>query len=140
MQRFTNNKYKIITTGTNLFKDWTDVLIYWVKSAAKTIVRYYSDDDTVTIMIENQNDYYPQHKYKRYEGDEPPPLLETIGEKVKLNNQAKTSIYIYFLSGIHFMQSSIVTTRDGVTRKKSTKRLKRTGNLFRKNLQLNDVY
>ena len=95
MQRFTNNKYKIITTGTNLFKDWTDVLIYWVKSAAKTIVRYYSDDDTVTKMIENQNDYYPQHKYKRYEGDEPPPLLETIGEKVKLNNQAKTSIYIY---------------------------------------------
>ena len=31
------------------------------------------------------------------------------------------------------------TTRHGITRKRNTKRLKRTGNLFRKNLQLKDV-
>ena len=30
-----------------------------------------------------------------------------------------------------------IATRGGVTRKRSTERLKHTGNLFRKNLQLN---
>ena len=38
------------------------------------------------------------------------------------------------------MQGSTATTRYGVTRKRSTKRLKHTGNLFRKNLQLIAFY
>ena len=42
---------------------------------------------------------------------------------------------IFFLIGTHPMQGSTVTTRHGVTRKKSTKRLKHTGNWFEKNLQ-----
>ena len=37
------------------------------------------------------------------------------------------------------MQSGTATTRHGVTRTRSTKRLKPTGNLFRKNLQLISV-
>ena len=37
------------------------------------------------------------------------------------------------------MQGSAATGRHGVTRKKSTKRLKLTGNLFRKSLQLKGV-
>ena len=37
------------------------------------------------------------------------------------------------------MQGWTATTRDRVTRKRSTKRLQHTGNLFRKNLQLKDV-
>ena len=37
------------------------------------------------------------------------------------------------------MQGLTATTRHGVARKRSTKRLKDTGNLFRKNLQLIDV-
>ena len=37
------------------------------------------------------------------------------------------------------MQGQTATTRHGVTGKRSTKRLKHTGNLFRKNLQLKDV-
>ena len=41
-----------------------------------------------------------------------------------------------FLIGIHSMQP---TTRHGATRKRSKKRLKCTGNMFRKNLQLKDV-
>ena len=40
------------------------------------------------------------------------------------------------LIGIYSMQDQKATTRHGVTRKRSTKRLKHTGNLFRKNLQL----
>ena len=43
-----------------------------------------------------------------------------------------------FLIGIHSMQGLRYTTRDGTTRK-STKRLKHTGNLLRKNLQLKVV-
>ena len=45
----------------------------------------------------------------------------------------------FFLIGIHSMQGWTATMRHGVTRKRSTKRLKHTGNLFRKNLQLKDV-
>ena len=37
--------------------------------------------------------------------------------------------------GIYFMPSWAATIRHGITRKRSTKRLKHTGNLFRKNLQ-----
>ena len=37
-----------------------------------------------------------------------------------------------FLIGIHFTQDWTATTRHGVTRKRSPKRLKHTGNLFRK--------
>ena len=43
---------------------------------------------------------------------------------------------IFFLIGIHSMQGWTATTRHGVTRKRSTKRLKHAGNLFRKNPQL----
>ena len=43
-------------------------------------------------------------------------------------------IIVLFLIGIHSMQGSIDTTRHGVTRKRSTKRLEHTGNQFRKNL------
>ena len=39
-------------------------------------------------------------------------------------------------NGIHSMLGW-TATRSGVTRKRSTKRLTHTGNLFRKNLQLN---
>ena len=41
----------------------------------------------------------------------------------------------FFLIGIHSMQGF---TRRGVTRKRSIKRLKHTGNMFKKNLQLKD--
>ena len=40
--------------------------------------------------------------------------------------------WIFVLVGIHSMQGLTATTRHGVTRTRSTKRLKHTGNLFRK--------
>ena len=40
----------------------------------------------------------------------------------------------FFIISIHSMQGWTATTRHGVTRKRSTKGLKHTGNLFRKNL------
>ena len=46
----------------------------------------------------------------------------------------------FFLIGIHSMQDWTATLRHGVTRKKrSTKRVKHTGNLFKKDLKLKDV-
>ena len=47
--------------------------------------------------------------------------------------------FFFFWIGINSMQDWIATTRHGVRRKRSTKRLKHTGNLFRKNLQWKDV-
>ena len=46
---------------------------------------------------------------------------------------------LFLLIGVHSMQSWTANTRHGVTRKRSTKILKHTENLFRKNLQLKDV-
>ena len=43
----------------------------------------------------------------------------------------------YVFIGIHSMQGWTATTRQGVTRKRSTKRLKHKRNLFRKNLKIN---
>ena len=47
--------------------------------------------------------------------------------------------FIFFKIEIHSMQGWTATKRHGVTRKRSTKRLKHTGNPFRKNLQLKDI-
>ena len=49
------------------------------------------------------------------------------------------SFFIIFLIGIHSMQGWTATARHGVTRKRSTKRSKHIGNLFRKCLQLMGV-
>ena len=49
-------------------------------------------------------------------------------------------LFSFFLIGIHSMQDWAATTRHGVTKKRSTKRLNHTGNLFRKNLQLSGVW
>ena len=54
------------------------------------------------------------------------------GQIKKTSNISKQ----FFLIGIHFMQGWTAIARHGVTRKRSTKRLKHRGNLFRKNLQL----
>ena len=56
-------------------------------------------------------------------------------------NIGELPIYLFFfLIGIHSMQGWTATTRHRVTRKTSTKRLEHIGNLFRRNLQLKDVY
>ena len=45
-----------------------------------------------------------------------------------------------FLIGIHSAQGWTATTRHGATKNGNTTRLKHTGNLFRKNLQLKDIF
>ena len=50
------------------------------------------------------------------------------------------TFFFVFLIGIHSMQGWTATMRYGVTWKEAQKRLQDTENLFRKNLQLKDVY
>ena len=50
-----------------------------------------------------------------------------------------SSLLLLLLIKIHYMQGWAATNRHEVTRKKSTKSLAHTGNLFTKNLQLKDV-
>ena len=52
---------------------------------------------------------------------------------------ANFSTEYFFKIGIHSIQGWTAITRHGVTRQRSTKRLKHIGNLFRKNLLLKDV-
>ena len=51
----------------------------------------------------------------------------------------QTFLLFFFLIGIYSMPGWTATTRHWVARKTTTKRLKHTENLFRKNLQLKDV-
>ena len=69
---------------------------------------------------------------------------EIIGEIGKILRETKvfcnsSSFAFFFLIGVHSKQGWTATTKHGVTRKRSKKRLKYTGNLMRKNLQLKDV-
>ena len=45
-----------------------------------------------------------------------------------------------FLIGIHSMQSWTDTTRNGITRKRNTTRLRHTGNFLEENLMIKDGY
>ena len=56
-----------------------------------------------------------------------------------INTLNRIVVKVFFSIGIRSMQGSTVTTRHGVTRKRSTKRLKHTGNMFKKNLLLEGV-
>ena len=56
-------------------------------------------------------------------------------EKVTFTDKKVINVYSFIhsfihLIGIHFMQSRTASTRHGVTRKRSKKRLKDTGNMF----------
>ena len=48
-------------------------------------------------------------------------------------------LFFFFLIGIHAMQDWTASKGHGITRKKNTRGLEHTGNLFRKSLQLKDV-
>ena len=48
----------------------------------------------------------------------------------------KFKIFVIFLIGIYSMQGWTAATRHGVARRRSSKWLKHTGNLFTKNLEL----
>ena len=59
-----------------------------------------------------------------------------INKRINLVWRTVTLSKLGFFIGIYSMQGWTATTRHEVTRKRSSKRLKYTGNLFRKNLQL----
>ena len=63
-------------------------------------------------------------------------VFTRIKRKGKIRRIEESVAYHFFLIGIHSMQGWRATTRHGVARKRSTKRLKHTGNFFTKNLQL----
>ena len=62
-------------------------------------------------------------------------FLTTSGQQQDSNQQSLSFFFIEILS----MQGWTATTRHGVIRKRSTKRLEHIANLIRKNLQLKDV-
>ena len=64
----------------------------------------------------------------------------TIQKALLKNFAIYIYIYIYiYIIGIHSMQGWTATMRHGVTGKEAQKGFQDTENLFRKNLQLNDV-
>ena len=73
-------------------------------------------------------EFYNNHKLSEDIGNTATRFFECL--------YSSTGSTISFLIGIHSMQGWTATTRHGVTRKRSIKRLQPTGNLFRKNLQL----
>ena len=68
----------------------------------------------------------------------PPRLHDSFKSNVSRNCQV--ILFLFFLIGIHSMQVSTATMTHGVTTKEAQKKLQNTENLFRKNLQLKDVF
>ena len=68
-----------------------------------------------------------------------PHTWENSDSQVTGKNALVQSDFLFFLIGIHSMQGWTATTRHGVTRKRTTKRLKHARNLFRENLQLKGI-
>ena len=70
-------------------------------------------------------------------------FYQSVSHKYLYHRTSKLSVFRnyphLFLIGIQSMQGWTAFTRHVVTRKRNTKRLKLTINLFRKNLQLKDV-
>ena len=69
----------------------------------------------------------------------PIPILDSTLSNYKTSQFSPRSNVFFlklflFLIGIYYMQGQTSTTRNEVTRKRSTERLKHTGKLFRKNL------
>ena len=60
----------------------------------------------------------------------------TVTKIIVSNYQVPSLVEAYLWGGIHSIQDWTATTRHGVTGKSNTKRLKHTGNLFRKSPHL----
>ena len=72
----------------------------------------------------------------------PPPHPPWSKETLASPSMSSPKLFgsTFFLIWIHALQGWTAFTRHGVTGKRSTKRLKHTGNLSRKNLQLKALY
>ena len=131
-------------------KNWNNIKNTWKeikslisrKTVASNILTVLSLDNVDTVT----NPYDIANTFNNYFAS----IAETTKKKKNshkhfsdyLSNENSSTIFLqllFFLIGIHSMQGWTTTTRHGVTRKESTKRLKHTGNLFRKNLQLKDI-
>ena len=68
-------------------------------------------------------------------------IIHFITTQISYKQPSENVLLLFFFKkfGIHSMQGWTATMRHGVKRKRSTKRLKHTGNLFRINLWLIDV-
>ena len=62
------------------------------------VKRQYDDDNIVSHIIKNQNDYYLE--YQLHEHHELPSPLKTIGERAKVRKQNIYTIYIYTIHNI----------------------------------------
>ena len=67
------------------------------------------------------------------------PVYYTVIVKIYKRVNSVSKRQEYFLIEIHSLQGWTATKRHGVTRKKSTKRLKHTWDLFRKNSEIKGV-
>ena len=81
---------RILLLQDFFFKNWDGALsdpnLFMVK-------RQYDDDNIVSHIIKNQNDYYLE--YQLHEHHELPSPLKTIGERAKVRKQNIYTIYIY---------------------------------------------
>ena len=138
MKSLSPNKVSL-STGTKLFINESLSLYYQVIwSKCKNLLRskytfsFYTAN--VTIQIKNHEN---SSSNVITPGDE--LILFTLKSLEDLNGTSGLLDTNLFFIRIHSMQGWIATTRHGITRKRSTTRLKHMWNLFRKNLQLIDV-
>ena len=102
-------------------------------------IAIYADDTTLYYKPDQASDLLKQQKMA---SELESVLRDTVdwGRKWLVGSNADKNLLVQIaLIGIHSMLDSTATTRHGFTRKRNTKRLRHTENLFRKNLQLKHV-
>ena len=100
---------------------------------------------TFTIFMEYEKQCCKQSHHRIQEARSNDAITEKKKSQPKYWYLASTplispNIQSFFLIGTHSIQGGATTTRHRVTRKRSTKMLKHTENLFKKNPQLKDIF
>ena len=93
-----------------------------------------SKNEILTTLARKRKAIY-NRVFSSKKNDLESPLKKRKNQVYYQENRQKI-LHIFFLIGIHSMQGWTTTARHGVARKRSAKRLKHPGNLFRKSLQL----
>ena len=112
------SNFKMLELSFSSKLDWDPQIVSITKTASKKIILLigYMQQNIVLNSTSSCNNFEISHIDDRYQN------LVLSG-------------FFLFLVGVYSMQAWTATTRPAVTRKRSTKRLKHTGHLFRKNLQ-----
>ena len=111
----------------SLYFNYFKTAIKWVKRKIKILVSF-------IIEIKNQQRHVNNYVKISVKSIKKNKSGNNLNLSIKIESMSRAE-QVSFSIGVHSMQSWTITMKHRVTTKRSTKRLKHTGNLVRKNLK-----